>query len=165
MVSTLYLWSIQILSSPQKPLGRWRWNIAEMFITLAFTKLCFLLPLLMCFRCYGNLKFLLTYNGKSESRPLFLYHCRYFDKSFRDVPWVVLYQTYEFCPYHGIWLVAMATKRINSRKNHLLRSHKGDEADTSAEMFITLASTKTMFFIAIAHVLSLLWHLKVSIDL
>ena len=36
-------------------------------------------------------------------------------------------------------------------KNHLLRSHKGDEAET-AEMFITLASTKFMFFIAFAHV-------------
>ena len=34
-----------------------------------------------------------------------------------------------------------------------------------AEMFITLASTKNMFFIAVVHVLSLLWQHKVPIDL
>ena len=34
------------------------------------------------FRCYGNLKFPQIYNGKSESRPLFLPDYRYFDKSF-----------------------------------------------------------------------------------
>ena len=62
----------------------------------------------------------------------------------RNVHWVVFYQTYEFCPNRWIWLVAMATGRINSR---------------------TLASTKIVFFIAVAHVLSLLWQLKVSIDL
>ena len=33
------------------------------------------------------------------------------------------------------------------------------------EMFITLASTQIMFYIAIAHVLSLLWQLIVSIGL
>ena len=38
----------------------------------------------MCFRCYGDLKFLLTYNEKSESRSLLLSHCRYmyFDRTF-----------------------------------------------------------------------------------
>ena len=45
----------------------------------------FLLPLLTCFRCYDNLKFPLTCNGKSESRPLLLSHCRYFDKSFTEM--------------------------------------------------------------------------------
>ena len=34
-----------------------------------------------------------------------------------------------------------------------------------AEMFVTLASTKFMFFIAVVHVLSLLWQLKISIDI
>ena len=33
------------------------------------------------------------------------------------------------------------------------------------EMFITLTAIKIVFFIAIAHVLSLLWQLKVSIGL
>ena len=34
---------------------------------ISLYKICFVLPLLMCFRCYGNLKFPLTYNEKSES--------------------------------------------------------------------------------------------------
>ena len=48
-------------------------------------KKCVLLPLLMDFRCYGNLKFPLSYNRKSESRPLLLTHCRYVDKGFREM--------------------------------------------------------------------------------
>ena len=36
----------------------------------------------MCYCCYGNLKFPKIYNGKSESRPLFLSDYRYFDNSF-----------------------------------------------------------------------------------
>ena len=36
----------------------------------------------MCFRCYGNLKFPLTYNEKSESRCLLLSCSRYFDRTF-----------------------------------------------------------------------------------
>ena len=43
----------------------------------------FLLPLLMRLRCYGNLKFSLIYNGKSENWPLLLCHCRYFDKGLK----------------------------------------------------------------------------------
>ena len=42
----------------------------------------FLLSLPMWFRCYGNLKFPQTYNGKSGNWHLFLCYCRYFDKSF-----------------------------------------------------------------------------------
>ena len=60
-------------------------TFAEVFITLASTKIAFLLPLLMYFRCYGNLKFPLTYNGKSENWLLLLSHCRYFDKPFTDM--------------------------------------------------------------------------------
>ena len=93
----------------------------------------FYLPLLMHFGCCGNLKFPLTYNGKSENWDLLLYHCRNFDTFYRNVPWVVLYQTYKFCLNHWTWLVAMATEKINLRKilkNNLIRSHKGDEAET-----------------------------------
>ena len=50
-----------------------------------YKKVSFLLLLLMCFHCYDNLKFPLTYNGKSKSRPLLLTHCRYFDKSFTEM--------------------------------------------------------------------------------
>ena len=42
--------------------------------------MCFLLSLLICFRCHDNLKFPLTYDEKSENLPLFLSHCKYFDK-------------------------------------------------------------------------------------
>ena len=53
-----------------------------MFISLASTNIMVLLPLLMYFRCNGNLKFLLlTSNEKSENWLLLLFHCRYFDKS------------------------------------------------------------------------------------
>ena len=54
-------------------------------ITLASTKIMFLLPLLMSFRCYDSLKFPLTYNGKNESRPLLLSHCRYYDNKFTEM--------------------------------------------------------------------------------
>ena len=51
-------------------------------------------------------------------------------------------------------------------KDHLLRSRKGDEAETLQKCsYHQLAYTKIMFFIAVAHVLSLLWQLKISIDL
>ena len=50
---------------------------------LAFTKLmCVCLQLLLYFSCYGNIKFLFTYNWKSENKSLLLSHCRYLDKSF-----------------------------------------------------------------------------------
>ena len=42
----------------------------------------FLLLLLMGLCCYGNLKFPEIYNGKSESKSLFLSDYRYFDKRF-----------------------------------------------------------------------------------
>ena len=41
----------------------------------------FLLLLLLCFRCYGKLKFPYIYNGKREGRPLLLSDYRYFDES------------------------------------------------------------------------------------
>ena len=50
-----------------------------------YKKGLFLLPLLMYFRCYGNLKFPLTYNGKSENWLLLLSHCRYFYQNFTEM--------------------------------------------------------------------------------
>ena len=38
-------------------------------------------------------------------------------KFYRNVPWVVLFEAYEFCPNCWIWLVTMATERLNLRKN------------------------------------------------
>ena len=39
----------------------------------------------MNFGCHGNVKFSLTYNGKSENWDLLLSHCRYFDKNFTEM--------------------------------------------------------------------------------
>ena len=60
----------------------------------------FLLLLVVCFYCYGNLKFPLAYNGKRETWPLLLSQCRYFDKSF----------TYKRFSFFSI--VDMATERL-----------------------------------------------------
>ena len=53
---------------------------------------------------------------------------------YRNVFGVVLYQPHEFGSNRWFWLVAMATERLNFRKkklkNLLLRSHKGDKAET-----------------------------------
>ena len=38
-------------------------------------------------------------------------------KFYRNVPWVVLYETYKFCPNNWIWLDAMTTERLNLLKN------------------------------------------------
>ena len=46
----------------------------------------FLKPLLMYFRCYGNFKFPLTFNGKIENWHKLLSLFRYFDKRFTEIP-------------------------------------------------------------------------------
>ena len=65
-----------------------------------------------------QLKFPLAYNGKSENWLLLLSHCRYFDKFYRNVSWVALYQTYCICPNFWNVLVTMATKMLNLRKKY-----------------------------------------------
>ena len=97
---------------------------------------------------------------KNENWHLLLSHCRYFDK--RNIPWVVLYKTYLFHCNLLTWLVTMATKRQNLRKNiknQLFRSCLGNKA----ELFLTIATIKILFFIAVAQALWL--QLKVSIAL
>ena len=61
---------------------------------------------------------------------------------FRNI-WVVLYQTYTFCPNLSIWLVVMATKGLN------LQNDIKTSSWNFAEMFIALGSTK----IAVAYAL------------
>ena len=39
----------------------------------------------LCFRCYGNIKFPFSFNGKSENLPLLISQSRYFDKSFTEL--------------------------------------------------------------------------------
>ena len=50
-------------------------------------------------------------------------------------------------------------------KNLLLRSHKGNEAETLCINVHDISLYINYIFIVVAHVLSLLWQLKVSIDL
>ena len=90
-------------STPQEMCGGYSWNFAELSQIFASTKDCILLPLLKHFGCYGNLKFLLACNGKSESWDLLLSHSKYFDKSFTEmfVEWsstkhIILDQTCQF---------------------------------------------------------------------
>ena len=74
------IFSSEAIRGREMKLKLWR-NVDN----ISFYKNVFLLPLLKCFRCYDKLKFPLTYNGKSESRPLLLSHCRYFGKSFAEM--------------------------------------------------------------------------------
>ena len=78
----------------------------------------FLLPLLKHFGCYGNWKFPLTYNKKSENWYLLLSHCRYFDKSFAQIFELSSTKYIHFIPNLSIWLVAMATEMLNLRKKY-----------------------------------------------
>ena len=63
--------------------------------------------------------------GKNENWHLLLSHTRYFDRLlqkcslnfYKNVLWVVFYQTYHFCCNLLIWLVTMATKSQDLRKN------------------------------------------------
>ena len=70
----------------------------------------------------------LTFNRENENWRLLLSHCRYFDKSFTEMflkksstKRIIFVQTSEFDK-------AKFEKRIF--KNHLLRSYKGDKAET-----------------------------------
>ena len=79
-------------------------------------------------------------------------------------------------PLPNIWILSKPLKLIGCHDNRKYKFSKKYSKIISSEVirgiklklfriFITLASTKIMFFIAVAHVLSLLWQLKVSIDL
>ena len=46
----------------------------KMMFAYFFVNSAFSFSLLLCFLCYGNLKFPLTYNGKIENWPLLLHH-------------------------------------------------------------------------------------------
>ena len=88
---------------------------------------------------------------------------------YRNVPWVVLYQTYHFCFNLLIWVVTMATRRQNLRKN--IKKINSLEAVSGIKLKLfrivtNISLYKTIdFFIAIAQALWLLWQLKVSIYL
>ena len=86
---------------------------------------------------------------------------------YRNVPWVVLYQTYLFGSNLLIWLVTMATKRQNLWK--IYWKINSSEAVWGIKLklswlFLTLASTKKKCFIAIAEALWLLWQLSTDLQ-
>ena len=116
---------------------------ANISIILASTKI--LLPLL-CFRYYGNLKFPLTYNGKSENG----IHC-YLTAD-------ILTKVLQKCSLSG----PLPNSSFLSSPLNLICCH-GNRKDKFPKMFIALAFTKIVLFIAVADVLSLLWQLIVSI--
>ena len=91
------------------------------------------MPMLKHFGCYDNLSFPYTYNGKLAFISVLLQI--FWQKFYRNVPGVVLYKPYEFCPKsliligcHGNRNVQFSKKKY--KKNLLFRSHKGDEAET-----------------------------------
>ena len=120
----------------------------------------FLLPLLMYFRCYN--KFPLAYNGKSESRPLWQHTADILTKVFLKC---------SLSSLPNVSFLANPRNLISCRKAKFAKKNipKSSQKPLGrciwnfAELFITLAwiaSTKNMFFIAVAHVLSLLRQLK-----
>ena len=83
------------------------------------------MPLLMCFRYYGNLKFPLTYNGKSKSRPLLLSDWRYFDKSLQTCSMSSLLS--------NIWILSKPLNLIGCHGNHNAKFAKQSTKIISSE--------------------------------
>ena len=92
----------------------------------------------------------------------------FWQKFYRNVRWVVLYQLYHFCPDFLIWLVVMATQRLNlhpqKKKNISSVGKRGIKLKLCRNVH-NISLYKKGISNAIACVLSLLWQLKVSIDL
>ena len=117
------------------------------------------MQLLMRFRCCGNLKCPLTYNWVSENRLLLLLQM-FWQRFYRNVPWVVLYQTYHFCPNLWIWLVAKATEILDLRKKILKNISSEAMRGIKLKLYTNVYSIslyKNGVFIAVAHALLLLW--------
>ena len=116
----------------------------------------------MYFRCYGNLKFLLTYNGKSETWHLVLFHCRYFDKLFSEmfIEWsstkrIILVLTSKFD-----WLSWQYTAKFAKIfKHQLLRSNIVGKAETVQKSSSCIYKI-ILSLCAVAYIFWLLWQLK-----
>ena len=143
-------------------------KLCKMFTTLACTKIVFLIAVANALCCCGNLKLPLTYNEKGESRLLLLSHCRYFDNVLQKCPLG--------SPLPNIWLLSKWLNLIGCLSNQSLNLRKeyskiiyseavwGMKLKRCRNVHNHSGLTKCVF-IAVAHVHSLLWHLKVSIDL
>ena len=127
--------------------------------------------------CYGNLQLPLTYNRRKEKLLFIAISLQVFwQKFYRNIPCVVLYKTYHFCPNLWIWLVAMATKILHLWKKY----YKIFSSEAIRRIKLKLCRNVLtiwpvqnwcffffffFFFFAVVHALSLLWQLKVSMDL
>ena len=114
-------------------------------------------------------KFPLTYKGKSGNWHLFMSFCRYFDKVLQKCSWS--------SPLLTIWILSKPLILIGCHGNqkaklyekifkNLLRSHKGDEAETLCRNVhnIGLYVNCVFNYCCLCEIL-LLWQLKLSIDL
>ena len=120
----------------------------------------------MFFRCYDNLKFPLTCNGKRESRPLLLSHCIYFYRSFTEISLSSPLPTYKSKPLNLIGCHGNRKDKFAKKYSKINSS----EAIMGVKLKLcrnvhNISLYKNCIFIAIAHVLSLLWQLRFSIDL
>ena len=112
------------------------WNFAELFIILASIKLLFFYcHCLSTLVAMATLSFYRLIIGTLE---IGVYCCSIADiltKHFRNVYWVVLYQTYTFCPNligcHGNQKTNFAKNiKKKKKKKKLFRSYIGDKAET-----------------------------------
>ena len=91
----------------------------------------------------------------------------FWQKFYRNVSRVVFYQPYEFCP-NWFWLVAMSTERLNFRNKYSKIFFSEAIRGVTLKLCINVYDISlyiNFVFIAVTHVYSLLWQLKVSVDL
>ena len=81
---TLNLWKKKSNPISSETISGMKLELCRNVHNISLYKIMFLLLLLICFHCYGNLKFPFTYNGKNETCHSLLSLCRYFDKSFTE---------------------------------------------------------------------------------
>ena len=92
----------------------------------------------------------------------------FWQKFYRNVPGVVLYQPYEFCQNHWFRLVAVATERLKFRKKKNIQKTFFSEAirGMKLQLCITIHDISryiNCIFIVVDHAFSLLWQLSFHI--
>ena len=133
-----------------------------MFIALASTERLFFIAFAHVHSLLWQLKVSIDlYWGKWKLAFVAMTLQIFWQTFYKNVPGVVLYQTYHFCPNLWIWLVAMATKRINLREKKKIISIKLK----LCRNVHNISLYKNNDFIAVAHVLPLLWQLSCKFPL
>ena len=126
-------------------------------VSISLYKLAFLFPLLMCFCCYGNLKFPLIYNGESEN---LAFIAKVLQKCSLSSPLpniTFLSKPLNLIGWHG--------ERLNLRKKYSKTISSEAIRGTKLKFCRNNNSISLWRFLFPFHVLLLLWQLKVSIDL